>query len=327
MEKLSYDSVSSFKESYNQILKKVKEYEINTVIVHVRAFSDALYHSNVYPFSSYMSGHDTLSFDPLKEMVKMTHDEGLVFEAWVNPYRISLSTKSLEQFKKSKYASWLESEDVIYCGEEQYILNPSSEKARSLIIDGVKEIVENYDVDGIHFDDYFYVSGSHRDTTEKIRKENVNILIENVYKAIKSIKPDVTFGISPQGNYENCMSQGADVDTWLKKEGYIDYLMPQLYWSNDYDGSRLFSKRARMFARLRRKPNINLYAGLGLYRAGQEIEKDKGWQNVTNNISKQVDILSYYGYSGYSIFSYSSLFSEAGQKEMNALIEDHRDEK
>ena len=324
---MSYDSLSSFQESYSQMLNQVKEYEMNTVIVHVRAFSDALYHSKVYPFSSYMSGHNSLSFDPLEEMVKITHEKGLKFEAWINPYRISLNSKSLNQFKKSKYNAWLESNDVIYCGDEQYILNPASEKARKLIVDGVKEIVENYDVDGIHFDDYFYVDGSHKNTTEKTRKENVNLLIKSVYETIKTIDSNVTFGISPQGNYENCMSQGADVDTWLKDEGYIDYLMPQLYWSNDYDGTRLFSKRTRIFASLRRHPRVLLYAGLGLYRAGQDFEKDKGWGKRSDNLSKQIDILDNYGYKGYCLFSYSSLFSDDGKKEMTTLLQDHRIEK
>ena len=326
MEDLSYDSLTSFKKSYNQILEKVKKYEINTVIVHVRAFSDALYNSTVYPFSSYMSGHESLSFDPLEEMVKMTHDEGLKFEAWINPYRISFNSDTLKQFKKSRYASWLDSDDTIHCGDNKYILNPASEKARKLIVNGVKEIVQNYEVDGIHFDDYFYIEGSYKDTTEKTRKENVNLLVKDVYQTIKTINPDVTFGISPQGNYENCMSHGADVDTWLKSEGYIDYLMPQIYWSNDYDGTKLFSKRAKLFASLKRNHNVSLYAGLALYNAGKNSGKDKGWSKSSDNISKQVDILANYGYRGYSLFSYSSLFDSDGIKEMNALLQEHKEQ-
>lgn len=323
MEELSYDSLSSFKKSYNQLLKKVKKYEINTVIVHVRAFSDALYKSKVYPFSSYMSGHQSLSFDPLEEMVKMTHDEDMKFEAWINPYRISFNNTSLNQFKNSKYKSWLNSNETIHCGDNKYILNPASEKARKLIVDGVKEIVENYDVDGIHFDDYFYIENSHKNTTLESRKDNVNILIKDVYKTIKSINENVSFGISPQGNYENCINQGADIDTWLKNEGYIDYLMPQLYWTNDYDGTKLFTKRTKLFASLKRHNKVSLYAGLALYNAGKEFNKDKGWSNSSENISKQVDILEEYGYKGYSLFSYSSLSSDAGKKEMDTLLKQH----
>ncbi len=325
MEELSYSSLASFKKSYNQILKQVKQYEINTVIVHVRAFSDALYNSNVYPFSSYMSGHKSLSFDPLEEMVKLTHEEGLKFEAWINPYRISFNSQTLNQFKKSKYKSWLNTDDTIHCGDNKYILNPASSKARKLIVDGVKEIVQNYNVDGIHFDDYFYVEGSYKNTTEKSRKENVNILIKDVYKTIKNINPNVSFGISPQGNYENCMSHGADIDTWLKSDGYIDYLMPQIYWSNDYDGTKLFSKRAKLFASLKRNKHVSLYAGLALYNAGKEFTKDQGWSKSSDNISTQIDILEDYGYKGYCLFSYSSLLLPEGKKEMDNLINQHKE--
>ncbi len=320
---LDYRSQSAFDKSYNQLLKHVKEYKINTVIVHVRAFSDALYNSSIYPFSSYMSNQKSLSFDPLEEMVKLTHEAGLKFEAWINPYRIAFNEKSLNQFKNSKYKSLLNTDHVIHCGNNTYIFNPASENARNLIVDGVEEIVENYDVDGIHFDDYFYIDGSYGDTSKEERKENVNALIKEVYTTIKKINDDVTFGISPQGNYENCMNHGADIDTWLKEAGYIDYLMPQIYWSNDYDGTKLFSKRAKQFAGLKRKSNVSLYAGLALYNSGKDMTKDQGWSKSYTNISEQVDILDDYGYKGYSLFSYSSLETDEGIKEMNALLQDH----
>lgn len=324
VEDLSYSSSSTFKKSFNKLLDNVQKYEINTVIVHVRAFSDALYNSKVYPFSSVMSGRTSLTFDPLEEMVKLTHDKGMKFEAWINPYRVSFNKETFNQFKQSQYASWLNGDETIDCGDNKYILNPASQKARNLIVNGIKEIVENYQVDGIHFDDYFYIEGSYGNTTKQERKDNVNVLIQDVYKTIKNVNPDVTFGISPQGNYENCHDHGADVDTWLKKEGYIDYLMPQIYWSNEYNNTKLFSKRAKLFASLKRHDSVSLYAGLALYNAGKEMSKDKGWSNHSNNISSQVDILYDFGYGGYCLFSYQSLFSSAGEKEMDTLINDHK---
>ncbi len=129
-------------------------------------------------------------------------------------------------------------------------MNPASQSVRDYIVDGVREIVENYDVDGIHFDDYFYVAGTHDGTTQNQRMDYVNMLIQDVYQTIKSIDDHVVFGISPQGNYENCISDGADIDTWLSEEGYIDYLMPQIYWSDQYgEGNEaMFTQRCQQFA-------------------------------------------------------------------------------
>ena len=134
----------------------------------------------------------------------------------------------------------------------------------------------------------------------------------------------MTFGISPQGNYENCHDHGADVDTWLKEEGYIDYLMPQIYWSNDYNGTKMFSNRAKLFAGLKRRDQVSLYAGLALYNAGKDMPKDQGWKKTSDNLSKQVDILQDYGYGGYSLFSYQSLFTSAGIREMETLMNAQR---
>ncbi len=152
------------------------------------------------------------------------------------------------------------------------------------------------------------------------------MLVQSVYQSIKAIDPDVVFGISPQGNYENCLESGADVVTWLKEEGYIDYLMPQIYWSNHYgsDGkTKLYSQRIKTFARLKRHKNVTLYAGLALYQAGKELNDDQGWSNSINNISSQVQILYLNGYKGYSLFTYSSLLNETGQKEMDELLRIH----
>lgn len=328
LSKFSYESKEAFTEDFNQAISLVAQYKNNTVIVHVRAFADALYESKLFPNSQYITQKTKLSFDPLSTMIEIAHQNGLSFEAWINPYRISLNQKSYQQFQKySSQKKWLEDESkVINYGEYKYIFNPASKEVRNYIVNGVEEIVKNYDVDAIHFDDYFYVPGTHGETTQNQRFDNVNMLISDVYQSIKKINKGVQFGVSPQGNYENCMAEGADVDTWLKEEGYIDYLLPQIYWTDQYgeDGqTTMFTDRIKVFSSLKRRKAISLYAGLAIYQSGEKLKLDQGWISSSSNISNQVQILSIHGYDGYSLFDYSSLTKEATKKELDKLLHVH----
>lgn len=327
LEQFSYKSQKDFEKDFSQALENIKKYHMNTVIVQVRAFSDALYDSKLFPVSKVITHQESLSFDPLQSMIDIAHQNDMSIEAWVNPYRISLNRKSFEQFlNESPHHQWLEdANQTIGYATYQYILNPASQSVRDYIVDGVREIVENYDVDGIHFDDYFYVAGTHDGTTQNQRMDYVNMLIQDVYQTIKSIDDHVVFGISPQGNYENCISDGADIDTWLSEEGYIDYLMPQIYWSDQYgEGNEaMFTKRCQQFADIPRHQSVILYAGLALYRAGNGEDEDYGWQNHTDNISSQVQILYEHGYKGFSLFRYGSFLQDSAILELESLIHQH----
>jgi len=328
LSQFSYENKKAFCDDFNKALNIIESYKSNTVIVQVRPFADALYQSQLFPVSKVVCHRSSLSFDPLKEMVKLTHKKGMKIEAWVNPYRISLNQSTYQQFvDSSPKKDWLnDSRFSISYGTHQYIMNPASQEVRDYIVAGIVEIVENYEVDGIHFDDYFYVQGTHEGTSQNQRLDNVNMLIQDVYQSIKSINENVSFGISPQGNYENCINEGADVDTWLKEEGYVDYVMPQIYWTNEYGPNgrtKMFSRRAHIFASLKRHSGVMLYAGLALYHAGETLDNDQGWSNSSSNISKQVQILSENGYKGYCMFTYRYLLTEAGQKEMDELLKAH----
>jgi putative uncharacterized protein (fragment) len=326
--KFSYESRDAFIEDFSEALRVVDNYKNNTIIVQVRPFADALYQSKIYPISKVICHRSSLSFDPLEEMIKLAHKKGISIEAWINPYRISLNKNTYQNFMElSSKKSWLEdTKQSIGYATYKYIFNPESQDVRDYIVAGVKEIVENYEVDGIHFDDYFYIEGTHGETTQGQRMDNVNMLIQDVYQSIKSINSNIVFGISPQGNYENCVNEGADVDTWLKEDGYVDYIMPQVYWSDQYgpDGkTRMFTDRIELYAGLKRQKTVMLYAGLALYQSGEELDLDKGWTLSSSNISEQVQILSNNGYKGYSLFNYSSLLKEDGEKEMRELLRAH----
>ena len=206
---------------------------MNAVVVHVRPFSDAMYESSYYPWSKYASGKQGVDpgFDPLDVMVTEAHERGLQIHAWLNPYRVTAegTTDPMTLSKKNPARKYLtnskKSDDrYVLSYHNQLFYNPAISAVRKLIINGVKEIVREYDVDGIHFDDYFYPAFSEETYTTYFdapeyeeyvakqtakgksyknivdwRKDNVNTLVSGVYKAIKEINPNCVFGISPGG--------------------------------------------------------------------------------------------------------------------------------
>ena len=265
---------SSFRKFYKHILQQIKTIGCNRIIVQVRPFGDALYASDYFPWAACISGTQGKNpgYDPLKIMTEMSHKEGISIEAWINPYRIS-SGNSIRSLSKTNPArKWFSVQNTkrnILSYEGSLYYNPSSESVRNLIIQGVKEIVQNYNVDGIHMDDYFYPSFTEKNVTTAFdapeykqqlktnlsstdstsltsadkssnenslagwRRDNVNRLVSGIYKAVKEINSDVTFGISPAGNLDNLrndLEYYVDIDTWVSQNGYVDYLMPQIYW-------------------------------------------------------------------------------------------------
>lgn len=323
---------ADFREAIVKIYDNIIANKLDTVIMHVRAMGDAMYPSSFFPWSTYItSDRSNPGYDPLEIMVEIAHNKGLKIEAWINPYRISLSNETTDSYKRTSFYSMYEEFIYEYKNNEQIcmVLDPSRQETRDLITNGVKEIIEKYDVDGIHFDDYFYVSAMVDSYPEEIvpsvqtRKDNVNKLIIQVYSTIKAIKPDCEFGISPEGNPENARNQGADIDTWLSQEGYIDYIMPQIYWTDNYilmDGTvtTMFSNRIKDWQAINYKDK-SIFVGLAIYRVGEENSVDIGWANASDNLANQYMIAYNNGYDGYALFRYEWLNRPEAQKELNAL--------
>ena len=285
---------TDFTNNADKLFKMLNEYKINNVYFHVRAFDDAIYPSSIFTYSRYMSSR-RLSYDPLKILVEKSHKYNIKFHAWINPYRITY----------------------------EKIYNPAKQKTIDRIVDGVNEIVKNYNVDGIHFDDYFYpakIKGQkYYKVSVKKRKKNVNKMISAVYSAVKEANPSCKFSISPAGNIEYAESIGCDFDTWLNKPGYVDYIIPQIYWSDSYymNGHymRCYTVRLRQWVTLcgGKKP---MYIGLGLYKAGVGSSEDRGWKNSKTIIVNQIDSLNQYSsVGGFVLFSYQDFFKEGGKAE------------
>lgn len=315
-----------FTQKVSNMYDNVLKYKFNTVIVHCRAMGDAMYPSQLFPWSICISSdRSTPNYDPIEIMISLAHEKGLRFEAWINPYRISRNDETTESYINTEYYDKYKHLFIEYKnpGDENcLVLDPSKDEVVELITKGVIEIVNNYNIDGIHFDDYFYVDGMCDDLDVSIKKENINRLIKTVYSAIKETKPECTFGISPAGNLENAKKQGADIDTWLSTDGYIDYLMPQIYWSDIYKTEDeiidMFTLRSKEWIECN-IIDIPLYVGLALYKVDEPSNADIGWVQKDTNIMKQYEKALSIGYDGYGIFRYEWLEKQSATNELNNL--------
>ncbi|MBQ3587699.1 MAG: family 10 glycosylhydrolase [Oscillospiraceae bacterium] len=329
-QQVDFSSEKSFTDDIYRMFNDCKDMGLNTVIVHVRPFGDAFYKSDIFPWSHIITGTQGTDpgYDPLELMVAIAHDIGLRIEAWVNPYRAKLYSHP-KAFSENNPAN--DSALTITLDSGVYY-NPALPRVRDLVTAGVAEIVNNYDVDGIHFDDYFYPS-----TDESIDarhyaaysgnlslddwcRENVNMLVRQVYTAIKEADRDVVFGISPQGNDDNNYHmQYSDVGLWLGEEGYCDYIMPQLYWGFDYrtkSGSDRFAFKELSYewSQYKKAEGVKLYIGLGAYRigAGDGGYNDQAEWQSGENLARMAQVVNANpGLDGWAIYNYISLFGES----------------
>ncbi len=331
MENEKDKSQKRFTEKFEEIAENCKNLGYNTLVVQVRPFCDALYKSNYFPWSHILTGEQgkNPNYDPLKIICDVCREKNLNIHAWVNPYRISTQNSPSELSENNPY---VKDSSVGFKTQSGTYLDPSNENARRLIIDGIEEIVSNYDIDAIQFDDYFYPAdmGSEDDTQykeyingcenesmtlEEWRKANVNLLISEVYLRIHSIKNNVEFGISPQGNINNNDKLFADVQLWCTTRGYIDYICPQIYFSLD-NPALTFEDSLQSWCELEFASNVNLYVGLAGYKAGTD--DDEGtWLNDDNILAQEYNIIcENEKANGLKMYSYASLFSDDGKKEM-----------
>ena len=323
-EGLKDKSEGEFRKNASALFDEIMSKNLNTVYVQVRIYNDAIYPSEYFRWSDTITSNSAgPGYDPLEIMVEIAHQKGLRLEAWMNPYRVSYSTTRTANVKNTSTSDEL-SKMIEYTspsGQTCLILDPANAEARSLIVSAVDEIVNNYDIDGIHFDDYFYQEGSYGYTTASERRNNVNILVRDVYSKIKSIREEVLFGISPRGDVAACLEIGADVVRWLSLPGYIDYLCPQLYWSDAYGSAgttTMYSNRLNGFVNINTN-GTEMYAGLALYKVAEKPAGDPGWVNSSYNLSEQVEIAESKGLTGYALFSSRYLSYTSTQTELNNL--------
>jgi uncharacterized lipoprotein YddW (UPF0748 family) len=326
------DKTSDQKDQYKAILDEHKREGINTVFTQVRPAADALYAKSKEPWSLWLTGQQGRMpypyYDPMEFMIKESHARAMEFHAWLNPYRAT--HKSARGVVSNKHITKMKPE-WFFAYDGQKIFNPGIPEVRSYIVSVVMDIVRNYDVDGIHFDDYFYPYPDatntpipDEDTFKKYpngftnikdwRRNNVDLLIKMVHDSIATVKPYVKFGISPFGIWQNndtsvygsktkggssYSTQYADTRKWLK-EGWVDYMLPQVYFNighplADFETiTEWWDKNA--FGR-------HIYIGMGVYKAGS----DQVWKKPTHLPEELLITRSYSNIKGQTYYSSKSL--------------------
>lgn len=337
MENESSKTQKAFEDKFTEIAQKCRESGFNTLIVQVRPFCDALYKSSYFPWSHILTGTqgENSQYDALQIMCDICKENNLKIHAWINPYRVS----SNETPKKlSDNNPYIKNSKIGIKTDNGIFLDPSNETAQQLISDGVKEIAENYDVDGIQFDDYFYPTEDesfdkkqYEAYIEKYGKENsmsldnwrmqnVNTLICKVYRTIKSVDSSVEFGISPQGNIGNNDGLYADVKSWCTCKGFADYICPQIYFSLE-NPALPFEDCLDSWTSLDFDENVKLYVGLGGYKAGNGEYDEETWLLSDSILADEYDILrNNKSVRGFMLYSYNSLEDDTAKKEINNLI-------
>ena len=325
------------KEEINKMVLNIKENNFNGIILQVRAFSDAIYNSKIFSPSLYIvnNENDKLKLDMLDYFIKLSHENNIKLIAWINPYRIrsnndisSISGNNI--VNKYLNTSSVEIKNGIY-------FNPAKDEVLDLIIKGVLEIVKNYDVDGILYDDYFYPSKTcdlkdyelyktqgGTNSLEDFRRDNINKLIRKTYEKIKEVNSDVLFGISPSGNMNNNYNAEYLDINYLIENKIVDFIMPQIYYG--FDNTNLpFVDTVNSWSNLVKDTNIKFYVALALYKSGLEDKYAKTgineWINNNDIISKQIIVSrNTYNYEGFSIFRYDYLFNS--KKDNKQLLDE-----
>ena len=284
-------SEEEFRANVDTMFKKLKKDKINTVFFHVVPCNDAVYPSSTLKWTKYMF-EKAPDYDPLEILVETSHKYDIAFHAWLNPYRKKMGVS----------------------------FNPGKVKSTNRIVKIVNEIIDNYNVDGIHFDDYFYPDNRQfRKVSVSKRKKNVNKMVAAVYKTVKEHDEKLFFGISPAGNVSYAESIGCDLEKWMSEDGYIDYIVPQIYWSDRYKlngkKTKLYTNRLAQWVELN-DGNKPMFIGLALYRAGKRDRYDKNWKKKSNNIVTQIKKQEAAGCQGFVLFSAEYMYGRAARKEM-----------
>lgn len=324
---------SALKAEADKILDDAERMGFNAVIFQVRPAGDALYKSDLFPWSKYLTGTQGKApengFDPLQYYIDGAHARGMELHAWINPYRV---TKKESGEAKHDFASLADTNPaklhrswVVEHTDGNLYYNPGIPEVRELLIDGVLEIVRKYDVDGIHFDDYFYPSAEFDDAAtyqqykgsftniKDWRRNNVDVLIRDLGAAIREADPDCAFGISPFGIWANKKSNPLGSDTsggqsyydhyadtrkWVKN-GWLTYIAPQLYW-NIGNTAADYEKLVAWWSDTVKGTDVKLYIGHGAYRAGNS-DPSSPWYGV-EEIRRQVEMNRSYPEVAGSIF-------------------------
>ncbi|MGB5554746.1 MAG: family 10 glycosylhydrolase [Flavobacteriaceae bacterium] len=301
------DAIEKQKTDYLALLEFYQNMNFNAAIVQIRTAGDAFYDSEYAPWSRFLTGVEgkapNTNESLLQWMIDETHSRGMEFHAWLNPYRATFDLKT--EILSPTHDFNLHPEWMLKYGKKYYY-NPGLPEVRQRMVSVIDEIVSNYDVDAIHFDDYFYpytikdevfkdslaftYYGQPQQSLADWRRSNMDSLIMNSHDIIKERKPWVQFGVSPFGVWKNKSTDPKGSDTqagqttyedlfadpllWME-QGWLDYIVPQVYWSMELP---VASHRKIVDWWASNSPNTNLYIGNGPYKIRNN--SDKAWDEI-----------------------------------------------
>lgn len=321
------------------LLDTLKKYHFNAIIVQIRPTADAFYPSEKEPWSAFLTGTQGEPpypyYDPLAFMIEEAHRRNIEFHAWFNPYRAISNLQQAAQVHPEhilhKQPHWF----FDYNGKRYF--NPGVPDVRHHIVSIIMEVARRYDIDGIHFDDYFYPYQVPKEVIQDQttyqqygkkqftnihdwRRHNVDLLIKMIHDSLQQYKPYVKFGISPIGVWRNASSDSlgsatriwhasydqlyADTRKWLQ-EGWIDYIAPQLYWSTR---SKMGNYEVLVPWWHKNSFGRHVYVGHALYKVGGEDGGDPSWHQPTELPRQLSQLRQYHAIKGSIFFSAKHLY-------------------
>jgi len=323
---------AAFTSKYDALFQQCEELNLNTIFIHVRPFTDAIYPSEYYPWSEILTGKQGQNpgYDPLAILCDLAKKHGLAPHAWINPFRAARTDDLTRLSAQNPALEHLNLNDGwVKKAAGQYFWNPAERETHALIYDGVRELLRNYDLAGIHIDDYFYpTTDASFDRAEyeayqktggalsqnDWRRNHINGFTRGLYSAVKQADPDAVFSVSPAADIEkNYNSLYADAALWAREPGYCDWMIPQIYYGFENE-TMPFEQTAINWASLVYHEKCKLIFGLAAYKTGQEDEfAGSGtleWTQHNDVLARQVKLtrglLRCNGFALYSITNIAS---------------------
>ena len=326
---------AAFKDTIDTIIVEMQNANLNTMVVQVRPFSDALYPSRYYPWSHILTGTqgEDPGYDPLGYIIEQAHQSDIAVHAWINPFRICSDESKWDDVCDNNPAKQLLSDGddtaVVHTAGGVYY-DPASPAVQQIILSGVRELLEHYPVAGIHIDDYFYPSqdaaideaeykayqqSGGSDPLDVWRRDTVSAWIREMYTAVKSFGSDKIFSISPAVDLQkNRDTLYADLQHWCTESGYCDWIIPQVYVGFRHE-TKPFIQAASAWNALPLADSVHLLYGLAAYKCGTDDtyagSGAQEWKKDTDILSRQITFCRSLPHcSGFVFFSYSAFFGE-----------------
>lgn len=326
------NSIEELEKNVKNTLTELQRYNVNSIFLHARAFDDCFYKSEIFQVSEYCKNEKgELKFDVLEYFIKLAKNYNISIHAWLNPYRIRNDNR-IDKISANSFAGKILSENIederIIITDNSIYYNPAYPEVQNYVLNGIRELLENYKIDGIHIDDYFYPT-----TDQKIdeiiyeeyianggvlnladfRRNAVNSLISSMYSLVKSFDSNILVSISPSADIaKNYNNSYADIKLWASNDGYADILIPQLYFGFEHS-TMPFNNLLNEWLSLQNE-NTKIIIGLAVYKSNTKDEYagagEYEWVESDDVILRQIETIKNSFAYGWSYFSASHLLNK-----------------